>query len=78
MHMNTLVYRIINSIGWNMVRDVRGYVTLAIEKERQNKNIRSSLEAFPILKLKQKLSFFASFQIFLWVTVESIKQKLSL
>ena len=42
---------------WNMVRDVRGYVTLAIEKERQNKNIRSSLEAFPILKLKQKKLF---------------------
>ena len=37
---------------WNRIRGIRGYVTSAIEKERQKKNIRSSLEASPILKLR--------------------------
>ena len=42
---------------WNRIRDIRSYVTLAIEKERQNKNIRSSLEASPVLKIKDKNLF---------------------
>ena len=42
---------------WNKIRDIRSYVTLAIEKEREKKNIRSSLEASPILKLKDKKLF---------------------
>ena len=42
---------------WSRIRDIRGYVNLAIEKERQNKNIRSSLEASPNLYIKDKNLF---------------------
>ncbi len=39
---------------WDIIRNLRGLVTAAIELERQEKRIRSSLEAFVIISVKDK------------------------
>ena len=39
---------------WDIIRNIRGLVTAAIELERQEKRIRSSLEASVIISVKDK------------------------